>query len=204
MSHDPSEIILIWWFGAQETFLIMISYLNLFFLNKIINIFTLTFEQFNTLLLNKNIDLLKKKKNLSLTFEPYGIGVLIITKWVKNIHKKLNYLVLKSHVIDHSVTLIVWYKKLQNEDMKTWKVQYCGRWVKLLGQKRFRSQYICSGVTTVLFFYIGLDGVIWTVYSMSFTTVFFLTCCVKHVHSLKMISRGIQRGIIIQYLLTGY
>jgi len=28
VSHDPSEIILIWWFGAQETFLIIIEYYN--------------------------------------------------------------------------------------------------------------------------------------------------------------------------------
>jgi len=25
VSHDPSEIILIWWFGAQETFLIIFN-----------------------------------------------------------------------------------------------------------------------------------------------------------------------------------
>ncbi len=25
MSHDPPEIILIWWFGAKETFLIIIN-----------------------------------------------------------------------------------------------------------------------------------------------------------------------------------
>jgi len=28
VSHDPSEIILIWWFAAQETFLIIINVKN--------------------------------------------------------------------------------------------------------------------------------------------------------------------------------
>ncbi len=33
VSQDPSEIILIYWFAAQETFLIIINVENCFFLN---------------------------------------------------------------------------------------------------------------------------------------------------------------------------
>ncbi len=66
VSHDPSEIILICWFTAQETFQIIINVENscaasyfLFQFQKnsiylksfcnIINVFTVSFEQFNYL-----------------------------------------------------------------------------------------------------------------------------------------------------------
>ncbi len=91
VSHDSSEIILICWFAAPETFLIIISVENscaaeyvswcIFF--KILEsseeqhlyeieifcniiftvtlfVFTVTFDQFNASLLNKNIDFFKK------------------------------------------------------------------------------------------------------------------------------------------------
>ncbi len=45
VSHDPSEIILICWFGAQEMFLIIISD---------------TFDTFKVSLLSKNINYFKK------------------------------------------------------------------------------------------------------------------------------------------------
>ncbi len=45
VSHDPSEIILICWFGAQEMFLIIIS---------------ATFDTFKVSLLSKNINYFKK------------------------------------------------------------------------------------------------------------------------------------------------
>ncbi len=82
VSHDPSEIILIYWFGPQETFLIIINAENclycLIFLWKqtespkqhlftieifcnLINVFTVTFDQFNASLLNKGYNLTTKK-----------------------------------------------------------------------------------------------------------------------------------------------
>ncbi len=58
VSHDPSEIILICWFAAQETFLIIINVVVVLItifveICKIINIFTVTFDQFNASLLHK-------------------------------------------------------------------------------------------------------------------------------------------------------
>ncbi len=54
VSHDASEIILIYWFATQETFLIIINVENssAFFTIKvqqilIENVFTVTFDQFN-------------------------------------------------------------------------------------------------------------------------------------------------------------
>ncbi len=59
MLQDLSEIILIWWFCAQETFLIIINVENCIIIlfrilqwtemsdNNIINVFTVTFNQFN-------------------------------------------------------------------------------------------------------------------------------------------------------------
>ncbi len=71
-----SEIILIYWLAAQETFLIIINaenscaaqyfcgnrdifYFSGYFCN-IINVFTVTFDQFNASLINKSINFLKK------------------------------------------------------------------------------------------------------------------------------------------------
>ncbi len=45
VSHDPTEIILICWFGAQEMFLIIIN---------------ATFDKLNASLLNKSINYFKK------------------------------------------------------------------------------------------------------------------------------------------------
>jgi len=76
VSHDPSEISLICWFAAQETFLIIInSYMNgkyksTFIWNRIfyniLNVFFTDtfFGQFNVSLLNKSTDFFKTKKNL--------------------------------------------------------------------------------------------------------------------------------------------
>ncbi len=80
MSHDPSEITLIWWF-AQETFIIIISaeisstasyfhgnhytwnwnikIWNIYFTNM--KAFTVTFDQLNASLLNTIIYLFKNK-----------------------------------------------------------------------------------------------------------------------------------------------
>ncbi len=83
VSHDPSEITLICWFGAQETLFISVENTYVFvetiifpgcfdekkvqknsiyviFCN-IINVFTVTFDHFNSLLLNKNINVFKIK-----------------------------------------------------------------------------------------------------------------------------------------------
>ncbi len=88
MSHDPSEIILISWFGAQETFLIIIIndenscllyFVEIFIIKqktgffneqnakKALHLlkkkaFTVTFNQFNTSFWNKSINYKKKKK----------------------------------------------------------------------------------------------------------------------------------------------
>ncbi len=76
VSHDPSEIIIICWFGTQEIFNIIIN-VNIFFhasiMNKkvqknsidleyihflkIINIFTVTFDQCNISLLQTSINI---------------------------------------------------------------------------------------------------------------------------------------------------
>ncbi len=86
MSHDPSEITLIWWF-AQETCIIIISaeisstasyfhgnhytwnwnikIRNIYFTNM--KAFTVTFDQLNASLLNKIIYLLKNKLKSNLT-----------------------------------------------------------------------------------------------------------------------------------------
>ncbi len=55
VSHDPSEIILICWFAAQETFLIIINVENSCAASyfSLINVFAVTFDQFNASLLNK-------------------------------------------------------------------------------------------------------------------------------------------------------
>ncbi len=76
MSHDPSEIILICWFAAQEIFIIIINVENshtdtkvylvlktFFYYN--VKVYTNTFEQFNAALLNNFIS---SKKNLTLNF----------------------------------------------------------------------------------------------------------------------------------------
>ncbi len=64
MSHDPSEIILICCFGAQETFLIIINveFFVIFsgFFDNIINVFIATLDQFNVPLLKKNINFSQK------------------------------------------------------------------------------------------------------------------------------------------------
>jgi len=82
--HDPSEIILMCWFAAQETFIIVINvekrcaashfcgnhpspnwlfdyivFEKEIFCN-IIHLFTVNFHQFNVFMLNKNIHFLKK------------------------------------------------------------------------------------------------------------------------------------------------
>ncbi len=65
MSHDHSEIILIWWFASQETFLLIIIFLISvrvkqhlfeidFFNNNNVNVFAVTFDQFKFLILNLN------------------------------------------------------------------------------------------------------------------------------------------------------
>ncbi len=55
VSHDPSEIILICWFSAQETFIIIINIENL----VLLNIFAETMIFFR--ILSKEHNLLKKK-----------------------------------------------------------------------------------------------------------------------------------------------
>ncbi len=65
VSHDPSEIILIYWFAAQDTFLIIIfvkknnnKKQHLFKIEifcNIIDVFTVNFDQCNASLLNKTI-----------------------------------------------------------------------------------------------------------------------------------------------------
>ncbi len=92
MSHDPSEIIIIYWFGAQETFQININAENscafcgyIFFrllwwiqsskeqhlfeiemFCNIIKIFTVTIDHFNATLLNRSINLLNTYVNVNL------------------------------------------------------------------------------------------------------------------------------------------
>ncbi len=80
VSHDPSEIILICWFAAQETFLIINNAENscaasyscgnrdtIYFSKfkrtafcNIINDFTVTYDQFNASLINKSINFFEK------------------------------------------------------------------------------------------------------------------------------------------------
>ncbi len=63
VSHDPSEIILICRFTAQETFLIIINVVLLNFLEIFCNIihgFTVTSDQFIASLVNKSINFFKK------------------------------------------------------------------------------------------------------------------------------------------------
>ncbi len=70
VSHDPSEIIVICWIDAQETFInVENSYAakhfccdSLLIFCKITNVFTVTFNQFNMSLLNKSIKFFQKKK----------------------------------------------------------------------------------------------------------------------------------------------
>ncbi len=64
MSHDPSEIILICWFAAHETFIIINGAT---ILCNIINVFTVSFGQFVAFLLNKSINFFQKKKQNFLT-----------------------------------------------------------------------------------------------------------------------------------------
>ncbi len=45
VSQDPSEIILIWWFAAQETFLIIINVKNVVLLNIFVENVILSFFQ---------------------------------------------------------------------------------------------------------------------------------------------------------------
>ncbi len=76
MSHDPSEIILIYWFAAQEIFIIIINVENSHTDTKVykvlktffcynVKVYTNTFEQLNASLLNNFIS---SKKNLTLNF----------------------------------------------------------------------------------------------------------------------------------------
>ncbi len=59
--HDPSEIILICWFSAQETLLLLLVLktviLQHYILYNIMYVFSITFSQFNAPLLNKNISI---------------------------------------------------------------------------------------------------------------------------------------------------
>ncbi len=106
--HDPSEIILICWFDAQETFLIIINaekvccliflwilwYVfqhslinrkNSIYLKKkyfVINIFTVTFDQFDVSLLNKNINLFLWNLSITQTFIQF---VVCITQLLLNL-----------------------------------------------------------------------------------------------------------------------
>jgi len=59
VSHDPSEILLIYWFGAQLSIithlLLMVSAENVLLVeifNNIINVLTVTFDQFNASSMN--------------------------------------------------------------------------------------------------------------------------------------------------------
>jgi len=59
VSHDPSEILLIYWFGAQLSIithlLLMVSAENVLLVeifNNIINVLTVTFAQFNASSMN--------------------------------------------------------------------------------------------------------------------------------------------------------
>ncbi len=62
MSHDPSEIILIYWFAAQETFIIINvenscegkHFFEIEIFSKTVNVFTVTFDQLNPSLLDKS------------------------------------------------------------------------------------------------------------------------------------------------------
>ncbi len=91
VSHDPSEIILICRFTAQETFLIIINVVLLNFLEIFCNIihgFTVTSDQFIASLVNKSINFFKKKhlkltkkwRNISLHLS-YQSGIIWIQMW---------------------------------------------------------------------------------------------------------------------------
>jgi len=99
VSHDPSEIILIWWFAAQETFIIIINFENsaasyfvetiihsfsaqknciylkyMFFFPKILNVFTVTFGWY----------CLVFSSGISPVFSPLcspGLDFEIVRKW---------------------------------------------------------------------------------------------------------------------------
>ncbi len=91
MSHDPSEIILIFWFAAQKHLLLFLCWKQLTrifsgFLKEIeifyniLNVFIITFDHFNTSLLNKNTNFYnsppppqKKKLYWLQAFEGYSI-----------------------------------------------------------------------------------------------------------------------------------
>ncbi len=88
VSHDPSEIILICWFAAQETLLSMLKKTNWDSLNRNLyevemysmNVFTVTFDQFNASLLNKSINFFPKEKSYwPQTFEQYLLQNLYIS-----------------------------------------------------------------------------------------------------------------------------
>ncbi len=62
ISHDPSEIILICLFAAQEIFIIIIIIIKIafcgncdIFILHIIKVFNVSFDQFNASLLNRNL-----------------------------------------------------------------------------------------------------------------------------------------------------
>ncbi len=74
VSHDPSEIILICWLRAQETFIItdkcfdeykqkLLFEVDIFC--NILNVFTVTFDQFNASLLNKSLHFFQKQNKKS-------------------------------------------------------------------------------------------------------------------------------------------
>ncbi len=118
MSNDPSEIILICWFAAQETFLIIINVENscavifmwkpwynsfrilwienskeqsLFEIEIIcnnINVFTVTFDQFNASLLNKSNNIFKKQHltDPKLLYDAY------ISSFIKGLEKNPLYI----------------------------------------------------------------------------------------------------------------
>ncbi len=76
VSHDPSEINLIFWYGAQETFLIIVKNSRIYFQESVnkklkrsafrfcfhdtIKVLAVTFDQFNASLLNNSINKNKK------------------------------------------------------------------------------------------------------------------------------------------------